>query len=364
MKAASFEEHGGLDVLRVGEVPTPEPGPGDVRVRVQACALNHLDLFVREGWPGLRLDLPHIGGTDLAGIIDAVGEGVTDVQVGAEVIVNPGINFDAGPDGEQIIPAEPSIVGENRAGGLAEFCVVPASHVLPKPEGISWAEAACLPLTLQTAFQMLRRGGLAATAPASGPPGHEAAALIDEDAARPAHGKRVLVVGGGGGVSVMAIQLAKALGAWVCATTGGPDKVEKVRALGADEVIDYKADADWWKSAFLATDKHAFDVVIDSVGPATCKYSLRCLRPGGRLVTCGATTGPIGETHIQMVFWKQLQIIGSTMGTPADLARALAFVARGEVRPVVDSEWPLDRIRDAQAHLARGGMFGKVVLLP
>ncbi|MGB1585974.1 MAG: zinc-binding dehydrogenase [Thermoplasmatota archaeon] len=357
MRAAFFAEHGDLTKLQVGEVPDPAVGPGDVRVRVKACALNHLDLFVREGWPGLKLDLPHIGGTDLAGVVESIGEAVTNVQVGDEVLVNPGLNFAAGPDGEQVIPPEPFIVGENRAGGLAEFCVVPATHVLPKPDGISWEEAACLPLTLQTAFQMLRRGGLAQTGP-------DLEHLLRHDAAKPATGKRVLVIGGGGGVSVMAIQLAKALGAWVCATTGGPEKAARVADLGADHAIDYKADEAWWKSAFVASEKSGYDVVIDSVGAATWAHSLRCLKAGGRLVTCGATTGPIGETHIQLVFWKQLQIIGSTMGTPEDLQRALAFVASGAVHPIVDSVWPLDEAREAQAHMEAGSMFGKIVLRP
>lgn len=357
MKAAFFDEHGDLSKLQVGDQPDPEPGPDDVRIHVKACALNHLDLFVREGWPGLKLDLPHIGGTDLVGVVESVGANVRDVAVGDEVIVNPGLNFHTGPDGEQVIPPEPFIVGENRAGGLAQLCVVPATHVLPKPDGVSWEEAACLPLTLQTAFQMLRRAGLAQT-------GTDLAHLLRHDAARPAEGKRVLVIGGGGGVSVMAIQLAKALGAWVCTTTGGPDKVAKVEALGADHVLDYKADPAWSKAAFLASEKQGYNVVIDSVGAATWAHSLRCLKAGGRLVTCGATTGPIGETHIQLVFWKQLQIIGSTMGTHEDLARALAFVEAGAVRPIVDSVWSLDEARDAQARMEAGEMFGKIVVRP
>ena len=359
MRAAFFRAHGGLDVLEVGDMDDPRPGPGEVAIAVKACALNHLDLFVRQGWPGLQLALPHIGGTDLAGTVTEVSEGVTDFHVGDAVVVNPGLNFDADEQGEQVVPAAPSIVGETRAGGLAERCVVPASHVLPRPAGLSWEEAACLPLTLQTVMQMMRRGGLAGTGPSQ-----ELSALIAADAARPAAGKRVLVVGGGGGVSVIAIQIAKALGAWVCATTGGADKVEHVRGLGADEVIDYQANAEWWKAAYFATGKEGFDVVLDSVGQATWKHSLRCLRPGGRLVTCGATTGAVGETNIQLLFWKQLSILGSTMGTPDDLARGLALVQAGKVRPVVDSVWPLAQAREAQAHLASGAMFGKVVVRP
>jgi 2-desacetyl-2-hydroxyethyl bacteriochlorophyllide A dehydrogenase len=340
VKAAYFEAHGGLGVLKVGDLPSPPLGPGDVRVRVRACALNRLDLFVREGWPGLRLPLPHIGGTDLAGVVAEVAPGVQGVRPGDEVLVNPGLNFEAGPDGEQRIPPDVSIVGETRWGGLAEECVVPATHVLPKPAGLSWEEAAALPLAAITAMQMVKRKG------------------------RVRPGDKVLVVGAGGGVAVMAVQIAKALGAWVCATTGGADKAAKVRALGADHVIDYKADPDWSKAAFLASGKAGYDVVIDSVGTATFKGSVRALRNGGRLVVCGATTGPTAEFDLRLLFWKQLSILGSTMGIPQDLEDALAMVQAGTLKVHVDSVWPLDQVREAQARLAEAGQFGKIVLRP
>lgn len=340
MQAAYFEAHGGLDVLKVGALPDPMLGAGDVRIQVKACALNHLDLFVREGWPGLKLPLPHVGGTDLAGVVAEVGAAVRGVKVGDEVLVNPGLNFEAGPDGEQRIPPDVSIVGETRWGGLAEQCVVPASHVLPKPESMGWEEAAALPLASITAMQMVKRRG------------------------RVKRGDRVLVVGAGGGVAVMAVQIAKALGAWVCATTGGPDKVEKVRRLGADHVIDYKAEPEWSKAAFLASGKAGYDVVIDSVGQATFKGSVRALRNGGRLVTCGATTGPIGELDLRAVFWKQLSILGSTMGVPQDLKDALHMVRSGHLKVHVDSVWPLAQVREAQERMERAGQFGKIVLRP
>ncbi len=345
MKAAYFDEHGGPDVLKVGDLPDPDLGPRDVRVQVKACALP-----CSCATPGLRLPLPHVGGTDLAGVVVEVGGDVTAAAdgaghaapaVGDEVIVNPGLNFEMDPEtGEQAIPDDVSIVGETRWGGLAEQCVVPWTHVVAKPEAMSWEQAAALPLTSITAMQMVKRKG------------------------RVGPGSRVLVVGAGGGVSVMAVQIAKALGAWVCATTGGPEKVEKVKALGADVVIDYKADQDWWKTAFKATDKEAFDVVIDSVGAATWKYSLRCLKVGGRLVTCGATTGPIGETDIRQVFWKQLTILGSTMGIPQDLHDAVAMWEGGALKVQVDSTWPLDEVREAQEHMAEAKHFGKIVLRP
>lgn len=339
MKAAFFTEHGGLDALQVDDQPMPEPGPGEVRVRIKACALNHLDLFVREGWPGLKLDLPHIGGTDMAGEVAALGDGVEDVHVGDEVLVNPGLNFEEDDEGRMIVPREPSIVGETRGGGLAEYVVVPADRIVEKPADWSWEEAAAFPLTALTVMQMLRK-------------------------ARAKRGERVLVIGAGGGVGVMSVQLAKALGCEVFAITGGPGKVEKVKGLGADHVVDYMADGDWWKTMYTLSGKNGMDVVMDSVGQATWKYSLRTLAPGGRLVTCGATTGPVGETHIQLVFWKQLSILGSTMGTPEDLRRALELAIEGRVRPIVDSVWDLEDVRKAQARMDEGGHFGKIVLRP
>jgi NADPH:quinone reductase-like Zn-dependent oxidoreductase len=334
VKAAFFERHGGLDVLQVGQLPSPTLGPGDVRIRVKAAALNHLDLFVREGWPGLKLTLPHIGGTDVAGVVTEVAPNVKNVQVGAEVLVNPG------PDGHQVIPPDVSIVGETRWGGLAEECVLPATHVIPKPDTMGWEKAAALPLCSITAMQMVKRKGRVRT------------------------GDRVLVVGAGGGVAMMAIQIAKALGAWVCATTGGPEKVAKVKRLSVDHVIDYKADPNWSKAAFLATGKKGFDVIIDSVGQATFKDSVRLLGLGGRLVTCGATTGPAGEMDLRYVFWKQLSILGSTMGIPADLTDALKMWQQGKLDPIIDSVYPLEQVREAQEKLEKAGQFGKIVLTP
>lgn len=341
MRAAFFREHGGLDKLEIGDLPSPALGPRDVRLEVRACALNHLDIFVREGFPGLKLPLPHVGGTDIAGVVVEVGDDVPSdtVAVGDEVIVNSGLNFDADEHGDQIIPVVPQIVGETRWGGLAEEVVVPADHVLPKPEDLDWDEAASIPLTLLTVVQMCRKARLKA-------------------------GERVLVLGAGGGLGVMMVQVAKALGAWVCATTGGADKVDLVKELGADLVLDYKADAEWAKTAYLATDKRGFDVVLESVGQASWHHAVRSLGVGGRLVTCGATTGPEGKMDLRLIFWKQLSILGSTMGTPDDLRRGLELVAAGKVRPIVDSVFPLEEARDAVARMERGEMFGKIIVMP
>ena len=340
MKAVYFDAHGGPGVIKIGDLPSPPLDPGEVRIQVKAAALNHLDLFVRDGWPGLKVPLPHVGGTDLAGVVSEVARGVKGVKVGDEVLVNPGLNFEAGPDGELIVPPDVSIVGETRWGGLAQECVVPATHVIPKPHDMSWETAAALPLTSITAMQMVRRK------------------------ARVKRGDRVLIVGAGGGVAVMALQIAKALGAWVCATTGGAEKVPKVKALGADVVIDYKASPDWSKEAFLATGKKGFHAIIDSTGSATFAKSVRLLGLGGRLVTCGATTGGPSEVDVRLIFWKQLSILGSTMGVPQDLKDALKMWEKGQLRAVVDSVWSLDQAREAMAKLEATGQFGKIVVKP
>ena len=340
VKAAFFRRHGGPEVIEVGDLPAPELGRADVRVRVKAAALNHLDLFVRDGWPGLRLALPHVGGTDVAGVVSEVGPEAYGVQPGDEVLVNPGLNFEAGPDGEQVVPPNVSIVGETRWGGLAEECVVPATHAVTKPQHMPWEEAAALPLTSITAMQMVRRK------------------------ARVGPGHKVLVIGAGGGVAIMALQMAKAAGAWVCATTGGADKAGKVAALGADQVIDYKASPDWSREAYLATGKQGFDAVIDSSGTATFGKSVRLLRHGGRLVACGATTGPMGEVDIRALFWRQLSIHGSTMGVPQDLLDAVSMWRERRLKVVLDSVWRLDQVREAQERMARSEQFGKIVLKP
>jgi NADPH:quinone reductase-like Zn-dependent oxidoreductase len=218
--------------------------------------------------------------------------------------------------------------------------VVPATHVVAKPHKMSWEEAAALPLTSITAMQMVRRK------------------------ARVKAGHKVLIIGAGGGVAVMALQLAKAAGAWVCATTGGADKVAKVRALGADHVIDYKASPDWSKEAYIASAKLGYDAIIDSSGTATFGKSVRLLRLGGRLVTCGATTGPMAEIDIRSVFWKQLSILGSTMGIPQDLHDALDLWKHGKLKVIVDSVYPLGQVKAAMAHMEHGAQFGKIVLRP
>lgn len=341
MRAAVVEDHGGPEVVRVREVPEPEPGPGDVRVAVRAVALNHLDLWVRRGLPGLELTLPHIGGSDIAGTVDAVGAGVTGLKPGRRVLVNPSLwcgECEFCRKGEESLCVSFHILGEHVPGGMAEYAVVPARNVLPIPDSLSFEAAAAVPLVYPTAWRALKR-------------------------ARLAKGETILVLGASGGVATAAIQIAKRRGAVVVAVTRGEEKVEKVRALGADEVVD-RSRGDFSKVVWEWTRKRGVDVVLENVGEATWKGSLRALAKGGRLVTYGATTGPRGEVDIRLIFGRQLEIIGSTMASKQEFEEVMALIFDGSLAPVIDVVWPLERARDAHERLERGEQFGKIVLTP
>ena len=340
MKAAIFHEFGGPEVIRIEDVPRPEPGAGEVLLRVRAAALNHLDLWVRRGLP-VETTMPHIGGSDVAGEVVEVGPGVVGVAPGARVVVDPSIGCgrcEACLRGETPLCAEYRILGEHTQGGFAEYVVVPASNLYPIPEGMPYEEAAAAPLVFLTAWRgLIGRGGLRA-------------------------GEDVLVTGASGGVATAAIQIAKLAGARVFAVTT-TENVERVRELGADVVYDRTA-VDFSKEVWRDTGKRGVDLILDSVGAATWKQNLRALARGGRLVVYGATTGPIGETDLRVVFWKQAQIIGTTMASRREFEEAMKLVFRGELRPVVDVVWPLERAREAHERLERGEQFGKIVLVP
>ena len=341
MRAAVVEDHGGPEVVRVRDVPDPEPGRGEVRVAVRAVALNHLDLWVRRGLPGLKLTFPHIGGSDVAGTVDAIGPGVPGVERGRRVLVNPALwcgECEFCRKGEESLCVSFHIFGEHVPGGMAEYAVVPARNVLAIPDSLSFEAAAAVPLVYQTAWRALRR-------------------------ARLAEGETILVLGASGGVATAAIQIAKWRGAVVVAVTRGEEKVEKVRALGADEVVD-RSRGDFSKIVWEWTGKRGVDVVLENVGEATWKGSLRVLAKGGRLVTYGATTGPRGEVDIRLLFWRQLELIGSTMASKREFEEAMALVFDGSLAPVIDVVWPLERARDAHERLERGEQFGKIVLTP
>jgi len=339
MRALYFDEHGGLDRLQHGERPLPAPGAGEVRVRLVAAALNHLDLFVLGGLPGVPVSLPHIGGADGAGVVDAVGEGVTGVASGDEVVFDPGLSCG---HCEQCLKGEQSqclgygILGEHVDGTFAEAVIVPAASLAAKPEHLGWEEAAAFPLTFLTAWRM----------------------LIERGALRP--GESVLIHGIGGGVALACLQLAKASGARVLVTSRSEEKLERARELGADELIP--AGDDVAREVRRRTGKRGVDVVVDSVGKATWMQSLKAAAKGGRIVTCGATTGPDPAEEIRLIFWNQLSIIGSTMGSREDWRRLVAAVRAHRLRPVVDSVIPLAEGRTAYERMEAAGQFGKIVL--
>jgi NADPH:quinone reductase-like Zn-dependent oxidoreductase len=342
MKALAFHEHGGLDRLRYQDVPDPVIGPADVLVRVRACALNHLDLFVREGLPGFRLPLPFWTGCDIAGEVAAVGAAVGEVTVGDRIAVNPNLHCgrcEFCEKGEQSLCVTYGILGEHVQGGLAEYVKVAGDKILKLPTHVKYADAAAFILVNMTAWRM----------------------LVTQ--ARLRAGEDLLVIGVGGGVSSAAVQIGKLCGARVWVTSSSDDKLARARELGADECINH-AREDWARVVWEKTGKRGVNVVLENVGAATWKGSLRALAKGGRLVTCGATSGPIGETDIRVVFWKQVSIIGSTMSSNAEFHDVMRELFGGRLRAVVDAVMPLTEGVDAQRRLAEGKQFGKIVLTP
>jgi len=339
MKALYFEEHGGPERILFGERPLPEPGPGEVRVRPVAAALNHLDLFVLGGLPGVPIGLPHIGGADGAGVVDAVGPGVTGIEPGDEVVFDPGISCGSCEfcaRGEQSLCVRYGILGEHADGTFAEAVIVQAAGVSPRPEHLSWEEAAALPLTFLTAWRMLiARGGLSA-------------------------GETVLIHGIGGGVSLACLALARMVGARAIVTSRSEEKLRRALELGAAEALP--ADDQVARRVRKLTGKRGVDVVVDSVGEATWMQSLKAAAKGGRIVTCGATAGPNPAEEIRLVFWNQLSIIGSTMGSREDWRRMIEAVTANRLRPVVDTVIPLEEGRRAYERMERAEQFGKIVL--
>jgi NADPH:quinone reductase-like Zn-dependent oxidoreductase len=339
MLAGIFHENGGPEVLRVEEVPRPEPGPGEVRVRVAACGLNHLDLWIRRGLP-IDTTMPHIGGSDVAGVVESIGNGVSGFEGGERVVVNPSLWCGRCREclrGEQSLCDRYRILGEHTDGGFAEFVAVPAHNVYRIPDDYGFEAAAALPISYQTAWR----------------------ALIGRASLRA--GEDVLVLGASGGTAAAAVQIAKLAGARVFAVTSGASNVERVRALGADFVFD-RHEVDFSREVFAATRKRGVDVVVENVGEATWKGSVRALAKGGRLVTYGATTGHACVTDLRLLFWKQLQIIGTTMANVAEFEAMLTAAFRRDFEPVVDTVLPLDSIAEAHRRLEAGEQFGKVVI--
>jgi NADPH:quinone reductase-like Zn-dependent oxidoreductase len=340
MRAVFIRGHGGLEVVEVGELPEPEPGPGQVRLNVKAAAVNHLDLWVSRGWPGLRLSFPHVLGSDASGVVDAVGPGVEDVKAGDEVVVYPGVSCgrcERCLSGEVNLCRRYAILGEHVSGVQSEKLVVPARNVFPRPARLGFEEGAAVPLTFLTAWHALvARAGLRV-------------------------GETVLVHAAGSGVGVAAVQIAKLLGARVIATAGSDAKLEKARALGADEVVNYETGS-FVDAVKKLTGRRGVDVVFEHVGKKTWEGSIQAVTVGGRIVTVGATTGYDPLTDLRHVFFRQISVLGSTMGTPGELAQVLRFVEEGKLRPVLDRVLPLADVRRAHELLAQRAQFGKIVL--
>lgn len=341
MKAVIFERHGGPEVLRFTDVSDPKINLNEVLVEVRACALNHLDVWVRNGLPGIEIPLPHILGNDIAGVVREVGGLVNWVKVGDEVMIQPGVSCGHCAEclaGRDNMCDEYDIIGYRRDGGYAELVSVPGVNVIPKPKNLSWAEAAALPLVSLTAWHM----------------------LVKRANVQP--GEDVLVHAAGSGVGSLGIQIAKLHGARVIATAGSDEKLQKARELGADETINYLTD-DWPKQVKRLTGGRGVDVVFEHTGEVTWAGSILCLKKGGRLVTCGATSGFDARTDLRHVFYRHLTILGSMMGSKADLLAAMKFIESGQIRAVVDRTLPLAEARKAHELMEDRAQFGKLVLV-
>ena len=340
MKAVVFHQHGGPDRLQFEDVAAPHITAHDVLVRVKACALNHLDIWIRQGIPSYQLALPHISGSDVSGVIEEVGSEVEGVRVGDRVFIAPGLSCWHCPmclSGRDNQCLSYKILGAQVNGGYAELVAVPGRNVLPMPGSLTYEQAAAFPLVAVTAWHMLFT--LAELRP----------------------GEEVLILGAGSGVGSIAVQMAKVAGARVITTVGSDEKVPKARAIGADEVINHVT-GDLGKQVRALTGGRGVDVVIEHIGPQVWDQCVAALCKGGRLVTCGATTGPEVKLDIRALFVRQLTIKGSYVGTRAELVRAAALLESGKLRPVVDRVFPLREARAAQEWLLGRKIFGKVVL--
>ena len=338
MKAARIHEFGGPEVLRVEDVPAPQPKASEVVVRVRTCALNHLDLWVRNGLPGVKL--PHILGSDIAGEVAATGEEAREFTPGQRVLVAPMYFCNRCAQcsaGHQSLCPAFTVLGNRVDGGNCELIAVPAVNVIPIPDGLGFAEAASVPLVFLTAWHM----------------------LVGRAGIRP--GETVLVLGANSGVGIAGIQIAKLFHATVITTAGDERKMARARELGADYVIDhYRQKIS--QEVRQITAKQGVDIVLEHVGPATWDESLRSLKPAGRLVTCGATTGPEVKIDLRFLYSRQLSLLGSYMGTMGELHEVLGHLFSGKLKPVIDRVFPLDEVQEAHRYLEASKMFGKVVL--
>jgi NADPH:quinone reductase-like Zn-dependent oxidoreductase len=340
MKAIVFDAHGGPEMLKYAEAPDPVIRSNEVLVRVKACALNHLDLWVRRGIPGVPFPLPHIPGSDISGEIAQIGSDVTTVRVGQKVVLAPGVSCGkcaACISGQDNRCRQFTNLGYMIDGGCAELVRAPEVNCLPYPENLSFEEAASIPLVFQTAWHM----------------------LVSRAELQP--GEDVLVLGAGSGVGSAAIQIAKFFGARVIATAGNDAKLQKAKELGADHLVNHKTQK-IREQVRRITNKRGVDVVFEHVGTATWDESIASLAAGGRLVTCGATTGYDAKIDLRFLFSRQLSLLGSYMGTKSELQTVMKLVAAGKLKPVVDRIFPLAEAAAAHAYLESSSQFGKVVL--
>jgi len=341
MKAVIFHEHGGTDVLSYTDFPTPEPSPGQALVRLKAAALNRMDLWVREGWPGIKLEHPHIPGADGAGEVVSLGAGVEGWQLGDRVVINS--NLSCGKcefclKGQDNLCRKWHLLGETVRGTYAQFVVLPAANLYPVPAGISYqSAAAAAALVFHTAWHsLITRAGLKA-------------------------GETVLVVGASGGVNIASIQIAKLAGATVYVVGSNASKLAQAEKLGADFLIDRSNEDDWSKSVYKLTERRGVDLVVDNVG-TTFPLSFRAARKGGRILTVGNTGGPKFEIDNRYIFGKHLSLLGSTMGTQKDFAEVMGLVFSGKMHAVLDRDYPLAEAALAQERLESGEQLGKVTL--
>lgn len=340
VRAARIHEHGDLDRIVLDDFDVREPGAGEVRVRLRAAALNHLDLFVLRGIPGIDMPLPHVLGADGAGEIESVGVGVENLSVGDEVVLNPGIWCGRCANclaGEQSMCPRYELLGEHMDGTLAQAIVVPAVNCHARPPALSWEQAGSFALATLTAWRMVVRNG------------------------RIGPGQTVLIHGIGGGVSLASLQIAQAAGARVFVTSHSDAKLERAAALGAAQCWNYN-DVEVGREVRRATNKVGVDLVVDSVGKATFETSIKACRKGGRIVTCGGTSGPHLPVDVRYLFWNHISILGSTMGNESDFCSMLAAVADGRIDPVVDRTFELDQTVQAFERLQAAEQFGKVAV--
>jgi len=341
MNAVVIHEHGGIDKLCFEEMPVPKIAADEVLVEIKAAALNHLDLWVRGGLPAFKLKMPHILGSDAAGVVTAVGDVVNNVKVGDKVLLAPGWGCGACHEclnGDDNLCRDYQILGETTQGTFAEYVKAPAENAFLIPEGLSFDEAAAIPLVFLTAWHM----------------------LVEQVKVQP--GEAILILAAGSGVGSAAIQIAKLFNARVIATASTDEKLQKAGELGADELINY-ADKDFLEEVKRLTNKRGVDIVFEHVGKSTWENSIKALKKGGRLVTCGATTGYDPTTDLRYIFFKALKIFGNFMGRKEGLKRALHFFPE-KLKPVIDTSFPLQDAAKAQQRLMNREQFGKVILKP